>query len=208
MVQPVHRTVLKVRERIVPRGARELVLAEHGLLLPRMALLDRIGAGRRPAPVATLHRLTPIAPGGDPARIDDLALDVKAGDQKVVAGVLQILEYRARVLSHEDGVRGVIVDAELVPDAVPLTDAVERDPGAGGIGDVVVPRVADGPSRHRTLLDAVGESPCLRFLEQRHEHFLEHHEVRVETQAGIAADEAGDPTRPDESAPGAPRSGC
>ena len=198
MVQPVHRTVLKVRERIVPRGARQLVLAEHGLLLPRMALLDRIGAGLRPAPVATLHRLTPVAPGRDPARIDDLALDVKAGDQKVVAGVLQILEYRARILSHEDGVRGVVVDAELVPDAVPLTDAVERDPGTRGIGDVVVPRVADGPSRHRTLLDAVGESPCLRFLEQRHEHFLEHHEVRVETQGGIAADEAGDRIRPEE----------
>src|SRR6266699_4167597 len=119
MVQPVHRTVLKVRERIVPRGARQLVLAEHGLLLPRMALLAGCGAGLRPAPVATLHRLTPVAPGRDPARIDHLALDVKAGDQKVVAGVLQILEYRARVLPHEDGVRGVIVDAELVADAVP-----------------------------------------------------------------------------------------
>ena len=45
VIEPVHRPVLQIRQRIVTRGAGQLVLAEHGLLLPRVDLIG--GAWRR-----------------------------------------------------------------------------------------------------------------------------------------------------------------
>src|SRR2546430_17003068 len=84
------------------RGAWQLVFTNHGLFFPGVLLLARIGARAVPMPVPALHRLPAIAPRRDAARIDDLALDMEAADQKVVAGVLQILEHGARVLSHQD----------------------------------------------------------------------------------------------------------
>ena len=42
VIEPVDRAVLQVRERIVPGRARQLVLAEHRLLLPRVELIGRV----------------------------------------------------------------------------------------------------------------------------------------------------------------------
>src|SRR5256885_387279 len=121
-------------------SAGQLVLPEPGLLLPGVLLLGRIGARPLAMPVPTLHRLPTIAPRRDAARIDDLAFDMEAADQKVVAGVLQILEHGARVLSHQDRMRGVVVDAELIADPVPFTDPVQCNPWTRicerhGVGD-------------------------------------------------------------------------
>ena len=44
VIEPVDGAVLQVRERIVPRRARQLVLAEHDLLLPRVELIGRVRA--------------------------------------------------------------------------------------------------------------------------------------------------------------------
>src|SRR5262245_44203462 len=149
------------------RGARQFVLGEHGLFLPGILSGRRVRARHVAVAVPALDRLATIAPCGDAARIDDLPLDVKAADQKVIAGVLQVLKYRAGILTHEDRVRRVIVNAELVPDPVPLADAVQGNPGARCVGNVVVPAVADIPAGHGTLLDAKGEAARLRFLEDR-----------------------------------------
>src|SRR5437660_4547332 len=153
MIEPIDRSILQIREWIMARSARQLVFAKHGLLLPGVLLLGRIGAWPVPMPVPALHRLATVAPDRDAPRIDDLALDMKAADQKVVACILQILEHGARVLSHQDGMRGVIVNAELIPDPVPLADSMQRNPWPRSIGNVVMPGVGDIPARHGTLLD-------------------------------------------------------
>src|SRR2546421_12640334 len=102
MVQPIYRSILQIGERIMARRAGQFMLAEDSLLLPGVLLLGRIGARPLPMPVPALHRLPTIAPRRDAARIDDLALDMEAADQEVVAGILQILKHGARVLSHQD----------------------------------------------------------------------------------------------------------
>ena len=117
---------------------------------------------------------------------------MKAADEEVVAGVLQVLKDRARVLPHQDRVRRVVVNAELIADAVLLADPVQRDPGARRVGDVVVPVVAGRPPGHRALLDAVGQPACLRRLEQRHELRFEIEQVLVHAALLVAADEAAD----------------
>ena len=128
----------------------------------------------------------------DALRVDHLTLHVEAADEEGVAAVLQELEDRARVLSHQDRVRRVVVNAELIADAVLLADAMQRDPGARRVGDVVVPVVAGRPPRHRALLDAIGESALLDRLQDRDEVILEVHEVLVHAVLLIAADEAAD----------------
>ncbi len=157
VIQPVDAAVLQVGQRIVPRRPGQLVLGEHDLLLPGVEMIR--GVGRRLAvdPVAALHRLAAAPPRRPALGVGDLALHVEAADQEVVALVLEVLEHRARVLVHQDGVRRIVVDAELVADAVLLGDAVQRDPGARRVGDVVVPVVAGGPAGHRALLDAIGQ---------------------------------------------------
>src|SRR5258708_40136511 len=77
MVQPVDRSILQIRERIMARSAGQLVLAKDSLLFPGIALLGRIGARPVPMPVPALHRLATVAPHRDAPRIDDLALDMK-----------------------------------------------------------------------------------------------------------------------------------
>ena len=192
VIEPVDRAVLQVSERIVLRRAGQLVLAEHGLLLPGVDLIGRVRRRLAVLPVAALDGLAAVSPGRDALGIDHLTLDVEAADDEVVAGVLQVLEDRARVLPHQDRVRGVVVDAELIADAVPLADPVERDPHPRRVGDVVVEVVADGPARHRALLDAVLEPARLRLLEQRDEDLLEEEEVLIHRQLLVAADEAAD----------------
>src|SRR5439155_6590428 len=111
--------------------------------------------------------LAAVAPGGYAAAVDHLPLDVEASDQERVARVLQVLEDRARVLPHQDRVRRVIVDPEVVSDTGLLGDPVERDPGPRSVADVVVKVVAGGPARHRTLLDAIDQSAVARRPQQR-----------------------------------------
>src|SRR5512138_1958037 len=98
MVEPVDRPVLQVGEGVVTRRARQLVLAENHLLLPGIELIGGNRRGPAVLPVAALDGLPAVAPGRDAARVDDLALDVEAGDEEGVAGVAQVLEDRARVL--------------------------------------------------------------------------------------------------------------
>src|SRR5213593_3455598 len=105
-------------------------------------------------PIAALDGLAAVAPGRNALGIDQLPLHVEAADQEVVPGVFQVLKDRSRVLSEQDRMRRIVVDAELIADAMLLTDPVQRDPGARSVGDVVVPVVARGPAGHRTLLDA------------------------------------------------------
>ncbi len=90
------------------------------------------------------------------------------------------------------------MNAELIADAVPLADPMQRDPGTGRIRDVVVPAVEHVPARHRALLDAVRQAARLRFLEQRDEHLLEHDEVLIHFQLRIAADEAAHRVRAEQ----------
>jgi hypothetical protein len=142
VVQPVHGAVLQVGERVVPGRAGQLVLAQHGLLLPRVGEVRRVARDLLAVPVAALQRLAAVAPGRDAARVDDLSLDVHAGDEEGVPLVLEVLEHRAGVLAHQDRVRRVVVDAELVADAVALGDLVQRDPRRRGVRDVVVEVVA------------------------------------------------------------------
>ncbi len=42
VIEPVDRSILQVGQRIVPRRARQLVLGEHHLLLPRVHLIGWI----------------------------------------------------------------------------------------------------------------------------------------------------------------------
>src|SRR5438046_1564484 len=86
---------------------------------------------RRTDAITPLHRLPAGSPGGPALRVDDLPLHVEAADEEVVALVLQILKDRPRVLAHQDRVRWIVVDAELVADAVLLADPVQGDPRAG-----------------------------------------------------------------------------
>ena len=52
----------------------------------------------------------------------NLTLHVKAIDQETVPLVLQVLEHGARILTHQNGVRGIVVDAKLIAYPVLLAD--------------------------------------------------------------------------------------
>ena len=190
VIEPVDRAVLQVRERIVAGGAGKFVLAQHRLLLPGVGEIGRVRRHLAVDPVAALHGLAAVPPPGDALGVDHLTLDVHAGDEEAVAGVLEVLEDRARVLTHEDRVRRVVVDAELVADAVALADLVERDPHPGRVADVVVEVVARRPAGHRALLDPILQTAGLGLLEQRHEALLEVDQVLIHRLGLVAADEA------------------
>ena len=117
---------------------------------------------------------------------------MKPGDQERVAGIFQVLKDGACVLAHQDRVRWVVVNPELVADAVPLADAVQRDPCAGRVGDVVVKVVGRRPAWHRALLDTVGQPPRFCLFQQRHELILEVGKVLIHAVALVAADKAAD----------------
>src|ERR1700723_3848000 len=198
MVEPVHGSVLQVRERIMARRAWQLVFTEHCLLLPGIDPIRRNRRGRATDPVAAFHGLAAVAPCRDSARIDHLTFDVKSGDQKVVAGVLEILKYRTRILSDQDGMRRVVVDAELIPHLVAFADFMQGDPRTRCVGNVVVPAVGDLPARHRALLDTIGQPPGLGLLEQGDELGLEHLQVGIHFQLRIAPDESADGIRTEQ----------
>src|SRR5215471_6619856 len=189
MVEPVDSAVLQVAQRIVPCRAGQLVLTQDDLFFPRVKMIGSLGRRLAIDPVPALHGLAPVAPSRDAFRIHDLPLYVKATDQVVVAFVLQVLEDRARVLAHQDGVGRIVMDTEIVAHTVLLADSGQCDPRTRCVRDVVVIVVEDGPAGHRTLLDAVLDAACFSFLEQWDEHFLEHLQVLVYLQLLIAADE-------------------
>jgi hypothetical protein len=114
---------------------------------------------------------------------------VEPADEEVVALVLQELEDVARVLAHQDRVGRVVVDAELVADLVLLRDAMEADPHARRVADLVVPQVGRVPARHRALLDAVLEAAVLGRLQEGHEAPLEVLEVLVHVERDVPAHE-------------------
>ena len=64
MVQPIDRAVLQVGQRIMPRGAGQLMLADRGLLLPSVHLIGRSRRGDAARPVAARHGLAAVAPRG------------------------------------------------------------------------------------------------------------------------------------------------
>src|SRR3979411_1810348 len=78
--------------------------------------------------------------------------------------------------------RWIVVDPKLVPHAVLFTDAMESEPSAGRVTDIVVPVVARGPSGHGTLLHPVGETTRLRLSQQRHEVLRELLQVLIHTE--------------------------
>ena len=192
VVEPVDRAVLQVRERIVSGRARQLVLAEYRLFLPGVELIDRVLGRLSADPVTALDGLAAVAPRRHAFRVDDLPLHVEPADQEVVAGVLEVLEYRSRVLPHQDRVRRIVVDAEVVAEPVLLADAVQSDPGPGRVGDVVVEVVARRPSRHRALLDPIRQPALLGGFEQRNEVLFEIDQILVHAVLLIAADESAD----------------
>src|SRR4029078_149733 len=160
-------------ERIVAARAGESVLAQHRLLLPRVAEICGVRRDLTVDPIAALYGLAAVPPTGDALGVDALPLEVHSGNEKRVAGVLQVLEDRAGVLPHQDRVRRVVVDAELVADAVGFGDLLQRDPHPWRIRDVVVEVVAGRPSGHGTLLHPILEVARLLLLQQRLELLLE-----------------------------------
>ena len=192
MIEPVDRPILEIGERVVSCGARQLVFRKHHLLLPRVELIGGVCGGPAVFPVTPFNRLPAVAPGGHATRIDHLTLHVKARDQKVVAGVFQVLKHRTGILSHQDRMRRVVVNAKLIPDPVLFADPVQRDPGSRRVREVVVKAVVGGPAWHRTLFDTKHQTARLCLREQRHERSFELDQVLLERQLGVAAHEPAD----------------
>ncbi len=65
VVEPVHRAVLQVGERIVAGRARQLVLAQHGLLLPGVAEVGRVRRDLAVDVIAPQNGLAAVPPTGD-----------------------------------------------------------------------------------------------------------------------------------------------
>ena len=84
------------------------------------------------------------------------------------------------------------MDAEVVAHAVLLRDAVQADPQARRVADLVVPEVGRVPARHRALLDAVLEPPLPGRLQQGHEAPLVVREVLVHVEGHVASHEPAD----------------
>src|ERR1700730_9522683 len=192
MIQPVYRSVLEVGEGIVPSCTRQLMLGKHRLLLPGIHVIPRIRTRSALWPVATLHGLAPVPPGCYSLCIDDLSLDVKAADEEGVAGILQVREDRPAVLSHQNGMGRIVVDTELVADAMLFTDSVQRNPCGRRVSDVVVPIVSDCPAGHRALFESVREIALFSSLQERNEVRLEVEKILVHAVLLITTNESAD----------------
>ena len=126
MIEPVNGSVLQVRQGIMPRRSRQLVLAQHHLFLPRIHLIRR--SGRRPIidPITALNRLATVPPRRDAFAVDHLPFDVKAANQKRVALVLQELEDVARLGKFTEAHFGVFGEF-FFDDLVAQVDALVAD---------------------------------------------------------------------------------
>ena len=104
---------------------------------------------------------------------------MESADEETVTRVLQVLKDRARVLPHENRVRRVVVNPELIADAVLLADTMQRNPGSRRVGDVVVKIIARRPPWHRARLDSIDQASRLGLGQERHEVLFEVAEVLV-----------------------------
>src|SRR5258705_11912483 len=100
------------------------MLAEHCLLSPGLSLFRWILRGFAINPVSASFGLDAISPGRNALGLYYLSFDMKSANQKAVTSILEILKDRARVLAHQDCMRGIVVDAELISDARPFADPV------------------------------------------------------------------------------------
>src|SRR5258705_6989178 len=100
------------------------MLAEHCLLSPGLSLFRWILRGFAINPVSASYCLAAISPGRNALGLYYLSFDMKSAYKKVVTGIFQILKDRARVLAHEDCMRRIVVDTELISDARPFADPV------------------------------------------------------------------------------------
>ena len=71
------------------------------------------------------------------------------------------------------------MNTELIGHLMVFADAVQRNPGAGCVGNVVVKIVARRPAGHRARFHAVREPARFRLLQQRYEVFFEIAQVFV-----------------------------
>ena len=81
------------------------------------------------------------------------------------------------------------MDTKLIADPMAFADAMQRDPRSRCVGDVVEPTIRDLPAGHRTLFNPVGQAAGLGFVKQGDELRLEHLQVRVHFETGVAPDE-------------------
>src|SRR5579862_9548571 len=81
----------------------------------------------------------------------------------------------------------IIVNSELISDAVALANTMQRDPWARSVSQVIVPCIARRPSGHRALFDSVNQVARFHLAQQRYELTLEHREVGVHSNIGISA---------------------
>src|SRR5215471_881371 len=168
------------------------MLAEHSLLQPGFPLVRRTFRWFTVYPVTPLDRLTAVAPGRNALSLDDLSFDMKSANEKVVTSVFQVLKDRARVLTHQDCMRRIVVNAELTANSRPFADAVQGNPGAWSIGDVVVKVIAGDPSGHRTLFHSESQSPRLCLFEQGNKMLLEIQQVLIHAEGLVPAHKATD----------------
>src|SRR5262245_52767775 len=190
VIKPIDRPILQICQRIMAGCSRQFVFAKHDLLLPRIELVVRVLRGFAADPVAAPQRLTAVSPSRDSLRIDNLSLHVESANEKTVALVFQVLKDGARVLAYENRVRWIVMNSKLIPDAVLLANAMQRDPGAGRVSDVVMKIVVSGPAGHRALLDAECETPFLRRLQQRNEMLLEVDQVLIHAVPLVPSDKS------------------
>src|SRR6185312_3491175 len=165
MVKPIDRAILQISQWVVARGAREFVFSDDSLFFPGLGLVG--WPCRRPAvdPITPPHRLPPISPAGNSTRVDDLSFDVETADEELVAGIAEILKHRAAILTHQHSMGGIVMDAKLIAHSISIADAVQFNPRAWGIRNVVMPSIGGVPSGHRTLLDSISQSTRLGLLQ-------------------------------------------
>lgn len=89
VVEPIDCAVLEIGERIMFRGAGQLVFTEDRLLEPGGGLIGGIFGRLAVYPIAALDRLAAITPRGNAAGVVDLAFYMKTRDEKAVAVVLR-----------------------------------------------------------------------------------------------------------------------
>src|SRR5262249_20092047 len=92
MVQPIHRSVLQVSQRVVAGGAGQLMLGYYRLFQPGVGVIGRIVRRLAVDPVASLDGLASISPGRNSLGVYHLPLDVESADDEVVPGVFQVLK--------------------------------------------------------------------------------------------------------------------
>src|SRR5215831_11305335 len=179
VIKPIDRPILQISQRIVACRTGQFVFAKHDLFLPGMELV--LWPFRRfvADPVAAFQRLSAVSPGCDSLGIDDLTLNVESANEKTIALVFQVLKDGASVLAHENRVRGIVVNSKLIADPVLLANAMQRDPSARRVGDVVMKIVIRGPTWHRALLYAERETAFLGGFQQRNEMLFEVDQVLI-----------------------------